>query len=372
VSAVNRRILSCVARPIQDSERPKVATDTIPDDHEFVCLTLGPYIFGTSEDRPAFRLHNAAIYFKSPVALGDHWREMLGSFILDKLYKTELAVVAADAHRKGRASGAVGETVAAFERRAYDALRALLIQGTPFETHVAGLEIRRVFDAGRFREEAMLMRPRTSHPWEGILSIDSHVLETADRVACSLDRIFARTDEFGRLQRGLDHWDRATMEHRLDVRLHALVCAIEALIAPKRGSTQRQFVARCKVIVRAPDADRLLNEIYELRSQVEHSNDWRLAFQQTRSSLSGEDAELLANLRAFQVELIARRAYLRLLLDPTFLESFRSDELIRRFWASVDRVRIWGNPMNIESEVESLFDPHKTEIFEQVMGIDRA
>ena len=255
--------------------------------------------------------------------------------------------------------------VAAFEHRVYNALRALLIQGNPFENYVAGVEIRRVFDAGRFREEVALMRPRTSHPWEGILSISDHVLETADSVARSLDRIFAQPNEFDRLQRGLDHWDQATMEHRADLRLHALVRAIEALIAPDRGRTQGQFVERCKAIANAPYTDLLLNEIYELRSQVEHSNDWRLAFQRTRPSLTADDAELLATLRALQVELIARRAYLRVLLDFALLESLRTDELIKRFWASPDRARIWGDPMNLESEVEKFFDPHKTEIFER-------
>lgn len=361
-----------MTRPILDSEPPPVPVEAIPDDHEFVCLTLGPYVFGAPEDRPAYRLHNAAIYFKSPVAVGDHWAGLLGSFNLDKLNKTRLAFVASEAHKTGEVSEGVGRTVAALENRAYTALRALLIQGNPFETHVAGLEIRRVFDAGRFREEAAMMRPRTSHPWERIFSIDDHALETADAVARSLDKIFARPDEFSRLQRGLDHWDLATMEHRLDLRLHALVRAIEALTAPKRGKTQKQFVDRCKIMTEVSHAEQLLNEIYELRSQVEHSNDWRLAFQRTRPSLAADDAELLATLRVLQVELLARRAYLRVLLDPAFLESFRTDESIRRFWASSDRVRIWRDPINLESEVKSFFDPHKAEIFEQVMKIEQA
>jgi hypothetical protein len=124
--------------------------------------------------------------------------------------------------------------------------------------------------------------------------------------------------------------------------------------------------------VQAPYADQTLNEIYELRSQVEHSNDWRLAFQPTRPSLSDENAELLAMLRALQVEQIARCAYLRVLLDPTFLESFRTDELIRGFWASRDRARMWKDPINLESEIHRVFDPHKAEIFEKVTKIDLA
>jgi hypothetical protein len=121
----------------------------------------------------------------------------------------------------------------------------------------------------------------------------------------------------------------------------------------------------------APHAERLLNEVYELRSQVEHSNDWRLAFRRTRHSLTADDAELLATLRVLQVELMSRRAYLRVLLDSAFLESFRTDELIRQFWTSPDRVWIWRDPMNLESEVKSFFDPHKAEILEEVTRIER-
>jgi hypothetical protein len=198
------------------------------------------------ENHSSYRLQNAAIYFKSPVAVGDHWPKLLGSVSLDKLHKTRLAFVASDAYKAGAVSGGVGRTVAALEDRAYTPLRALLVHGNPFESHVAGMEVRRVFDAGRFREEAALTRRGTSHPWERILSIDDDVLETADGVTRSLKRIFARPDEFSRRQRGLDHWDQATIEHRLDLRLHALVRAIEALTVPDRGKTQKQFVDRCK------------------------------------------------------------------------------------------------------------------------------
>jgi hypothetical protein len=124
-------------------------------------------------------------------------------------------------------------------------------------------------------------------------------------------------------------------------------------------------------VVKAHCADRLLNEIYELRSQVEHSNDWRLAFQGTRPSITDDAAELLAIFRVLQVELIARRAYQRVLLNPAFLDCFRTDELIRAFWASRHRADLWGPPMNLESTVRSVFDHHKTEVLHQVLRLDR-
>lgn len=355
---------------VPDTDAPLPA-DSIPDDHEFVCLTLGPSVFGAPDDRPPFPLDTARIHFRSPVAVGAHWPRLIGTVSLDKLYRTRLAFVASDSNSRRTGSETAGEAIARFEHRAYTALRAILIQGNPFENSVSGLEIRRVFDAGRFREESALMRPRTSHPWEEILSIDDRILQTALSLSRSLHRVFVGPDDFARLRRGLDHWDQATMEHRLDLRLHALVRALEALFAPVRGRTQREFVDRCKVVVYAHRADRLLNEIYELRSQVEHSNDWRLAFQGTRPSFTDDAAELLAIFRVLQVELIARRAYQRVLLDPAFMDCFRTDQSIHALWASRHRADLWGAPMNLESTVRSVFDHHKTEVLQQVLRLER-
>lgn len=358
-----------MTRPVEDT-RPRLSPDSIPDDHDFVCLTLGPAVFGAPDARAPFRLDGTAIYFGSPVKIGDHWLELLGKVSLEKLYRTRLAFVASHMH-SNHASSTVREIIAELETRAYNAMRAILIQGNPFENSTAGLEIRRVFDARRFREESANMRPRTGHHWEKIISIDDHVLDTARDAARSIEKIFASPGEFARLQRGLDHWDQATMEHRLDLRLHTLVRALEALFAPDRGKTQNQFVDRCKVMVKAGHADRLLNEIYELRNQVEHSNDWRLAFRRTRGSMEESDADLLATLRVLQIELITRKAYLRVLLDPTFLEVFRSDDTIRAFWKSQHRERAWGRPIELESEINRSFDPHKPDVLDQVLKVER-
>lgn len=359
-----------MTRPIDETQRPRLSQDPIPDHHDFVCLTLGPRVFGAPEGRSPYRLDTSTIYFNSPVTIGDHWRELLGTVSLDKLYRTRLAFVASDAH-SDRSSKSAGEIIGELETRAYFGMRAILLQGTPFENAAAGLEVRRVFDASRFREESAHMRPRTGHHWEKILSIDDHVLDIAVELNRAMDKVFAAPTEFARLQRGLDHWDLAMMEHRLDLRLHALVRALEALFAPDRGNTQRQFVDRCKVVVKAAHADRLFNEIYELRSQVEHSNDWRLAFRATRGSIDEGKADLLATFRVLQIELIVRRAFLRVLLDPALLQSFRADDTIRAFWKSRDRSRVWGTPMELESEINRFFDLHKAEVLKEVVAVER-
>jgi hypothetical protein len=354
-------------------EAKKETDNAVPPDHELVCLTFGPTLFGGEEGRAARDLRDceASVHFKPPVAVDSHWRSDLGTFAIDKLEKTRLAIVASGPPQVGAPSEEISKFRTWLENHAYNALRGILMQGSPFELIVAGLEIRRTLDAGRMRESASFMRPRTAHPWERILRIDDSVLDTAAVVTHTINAIFATANLFERLKRGLDHWDRATMEHRLDLRLHALVPALEALLAPDRGNTQNQFVDRCKLFATIPNADRVLNEIYELRSQVEHSNDWRLAFHESRPSLSGDDAEALAVLRCYQAELIARAAFLRVLVGPNLLERFANDESIREFWRDIQgRTPLWGAPLKLVSEERRTLNVREKLAFEEAKAID--
>ena len=155
---------------------------------------------------------------------------------------------------------------------------------------------------GRFREESAHMRPRTGHHWEKILSIDDHVLDIAVELNRAMDKVFAAPTEFARLQRGFDHWDLAMMEHRLDFRLHALVRALEALFC----SGSREHTAPICRSLQSGGEGRARRSVIQrnlrTRSQVEHSNDWRLAFRATRGSIDEGKADLLATFRVLQID----------------------------------------------------------------------
>jgi len=347
--------------------------DAIPVDHEFVCLTFGPTAFGGREGNPPRELTGcgATVHFGPPVAVGEHWRSDLGNFTIAKLENTRLAIVASALPQVEASSDKISEFRYTLEYRAYNALRGILIQGSPFELQIAGLEIRGTYDVGRMRDSASFMRPRTAHLWEGILGIDDNILDTTARVTSTLNAIFTTTESFDRLRRGLDHWDRATMEHRLDLRLHALVAALGTLIMPEKGKTKGQFVDRCKVFATIPQADRVLSEIYELRSQVEHSNDWRSVIQEMRPSLTEQEAEALALLRCYQVELIVRAAYLGILLDANLLKRFTSDESIREFWHDIKgRTLLWGRPMNLSTQEERYINIRERKSFDAAKAIE--
>jgi hypothetical protein len=142
-------------------------------------------------------------------------------------------------------------------------------------------------------------------------------------------------------------------------------------MAAEKGNTQGQFVDRCRVFAKIPKADRVLNEIYELRSQVEHSNDWRAAFQENRPLLSGEEAEALAVLRCYQAELITRAAYIRVLLDPNLLKRFENDSGIWEFWHDIaGRNLLWGDAVNLWSEEKRCVNVRMKDVFETAKAVD--
>ena len=141
--------------------------------------------------------------------------------------------------------------------------------------------------------------------------------------------------------------------------------------ATEKGRTQGQFVDRCKVFAMIPQADRVLNEIYELRSQVEHSNDWRSALQELRPSLTDKEAEALALLRCYQAELIVRAAYLRILLDADLLKRFTSVEAIREFWHDIKgRTLLWGAPMNLSTQEDRYINIREKKSFDTAQAIE--
>jgi hypothetical protein len=344
----------------------------VPHDHEFVCLTFGHEVFGAPDGRPARELAGcgAVVHFEPPIAVDSQWKSGLGTFTIDKLEKTRFAIGASAASPTDTSPDAISEFREGLRDHAYMALRGILMQGSPFEAHVAGLEISRTSAVGGMSLSASFMRPRTAHPWERILLIDDSILDTTERATRTLNAIFA-TNSFDRLKRGLDHWDRATMEHRLDLRLHALVPALEALIAPEKGRTKAQFVDRCKVLAKIPQADRVLNEIYELRSAVEHSNDWETALQDARPSLTGEEAVALALLRCYQAELITRATYLRVLLDPNLLKRFASDTAIREVWSDTEsRAILRGAPLNLLSEEKRCLNIRQKQQFDSAKAVE--
>jgi hypothetical protein len=85
--------------------------------------------------------------------------------------------------------------------------------------------------------------------------------------------------EFRRVIRGLDALLGGLKQTGQD-RLHQFVRSLEALIFPDVGDTKRQFTHRCQTFARAAEDTRsLLQEAFDMRSDIEHLHEWDEAVQ---------------------------------------------------------------------------------------------
>jgi len=130
-------------------------------------------------------------------------------------------------------------------------------------------------------------------------------------------------------------------------RVHQYARALEGLILPKIGATEKQFVHRCLTFVGASDKNRqIMRDIFRMRSATEHLHSWDTAVQ----DYPVEEREITALLRTRQAEQLAAAAVLRILTTPSLRTWFEDDARISEFWLLKDHERssIWGAPFRLQ------------------------
>ncbi len=115
-------------------------------------------------------------------------------------------------------------------------------------------------------------------------------------------------------------------------RIHGFVRALEALIYPEIGKTEKQFIHRCSLFA-APSthkdmARQALEEAYKMRCDVEHVHPW----DRSLAKYPMLDREDIAYWRTRQMESLACLAYAKVFADRTLQQHFQSDIALERFW----------------------------------------
>jgi len=126
-------------------------------------------------------------------------------------------------------------------------------------------------------------------------------------------------------------------------RLPNLVKSLEALILPETGKTKEQFKERVGCFLKSAQGHiQKLEDIYQLRSRVEHLHDWIDRF----PDLSRDESAQKINHLCRIAEAIARNVYLKILLEPRFIKVFDNDKSIVSFW---DNIPSWLPSVDITS-----------------------
>jgi hypothetical protein len=180
------------------------------------------------------------------------------------------------------------------------------------------------------------------------------VIREADlRTAVELHRTYSvlrgRLAKSERFSRGCHALKVALEQDYASDRLHGFVRALEALILPEAGKTEKQFVSRCRLFA-GPKAEEAsirgtLQEAYRMRCDIEHMHDWDRSLQMNPAA----EHEHIARWRTRQMEALACSAYRKILSDPNLQLHFRSDATIEAFWKKPDaEIRsTFGNACNI-------------------------
>jgi len=172
-------------------------------------------------------------------------------------------------------------------------------------------------------------------------------LENALSMSVSLKAMEAAQNQFTRFIRGLSVLMDGLKEIHGDERLHQCVRALEALVAPERGHTERQFVHRCQTfVVPVAAAKEIPAESFRMRSDTEHLNEW--------DSQLGKypiaERQIVAWHRTRQIEHLASAAHERVLMDANLQQHFKDEAALQLFWKSTDdstRKGIWGSQIDL-------------------------
>ena len=154
-----------------------------------------------------------------------------------------------------------------------------------------------------------------------------------------------------RLFRTLHVYTEARTTKDILDRLHQYCRCIDGLILPDAGQTKRQFKSRTELFI-GPRHHEMMDEIYDVRSAVEHLHENRYleSFDRaTRLDLLKKEAI---------AEHIARTALAQILGHNALWPHFANTSALAKFWALtvIERRNIWGDPSDPMDAIAE-FDP---------------
>ena len=110
-------------------------------------------------------------------------------------------------------------------------------------------------------------------------------------------------------------------------RLHQFIRCVEGFLLPDPGRTKRQFKSRTELFL-GPHKHKLVNELYEIRSNIEHLHSPFELYPEVEHTTAQETIFM----RALQAEYIARTLLVEILLSDDLSDLFRSEDALRTFW----------------------------------------
>ena len=281
------------------------------------------------------------------------WPEWLGTLTVDELQEPGLVLYATSPSRRPEVLDAEHDSL---QRAVQDVFHGLTLHGVPSFNKGANIVGANVNGELRVRRYSNLQELRTA---SGLPPFVVGIAEL-QRAVTAGQRLREMQDEnvnspvnarWARLLRGVSVLLKANLAaNEFGDRLHQFVRVLEALIKPRIQQSRRDFAHRAQtfVVANAPTA-RILDEMYDLRSHVEHVH----AAMDALATGSREERIATVNLRTRQADVLARVALGRVIESDVLYETFSTDDRVDEFWRLRDdqRRQQWGERIDLRKIV---------------------
>jgi hypothetical protein len=339
-------------------------------DSDFCCLALkGPRLQLKQEYTvlPGLTVNNTQNEFE----LQPHWVEWLGSIQADSFRDSTLYITATLQSGHDAGSGPAQDFLDKRVRLLHYALVLLGCGYNEATLMVGGNTLGGGLHIGPVRSG---LTPCYRPYYRKHKRIGTADLERSTTILTSLEHIYSHAPNppYKRLRKGFNLWIRGAEETQdWNERLHSFIRASEAIIKPTiiirrrrlpgkntlKTSSRRitaTFVSRGQTVIgHSKASERLLNQLYDIRSSVEHIKDIMPAVKKVRG-ISGNEA---FGFRVLQSEILASMIYSHILGNPELMESFSTERKVEGFWHRTEskRQKTWGGAIDLQGQARDQF-----------------
>jgi hypothetical protein len=275
------------------------------------------------------------VFDSFPFTVEDHWENWLGTIQFKELKECNLSLVrtATEGWSDGQLStygGTVDMELLSYIDSVFAMIRLLGTIEYKNAFVLAGCVENELPTCRHFGKCEKFKITRGCLPWA--------IREEDLRTAITLQKAYALLKNTAdpqkyRFSRGLYALHAAFKQYFASNRLHGFVRALEALILPEIGKTEKQFVSRCALFA-GPKSNETaireaLQEAYRMRCDIEHVHDWDRSIP---SKYLDSDRENVALWRTRQMEELTSAVYRKILSDKSLQPKFCDDSTIESFW----------------------------------------
>ncbi len=301
------------------------------DDDKFALLALKSVRSAISSHKTATLSDGTSVFTElQPMFEGQpHWIEWLGSLRIERLREANVVLLLSEPSSNPKILDAQHVRLDNHLTKVFYLLRLALVVEYDGADMLLGSFLRGEAQIRQVSEVPGFRPTRGSAP--DSVTIDS--LQKAVTRVGHLDAMELQLPKFARFIRGLNTLVEGLRHEVGQDRIHQFVRSLEALILPDTGRTRTQFVRRCQTFAKAgADAEQVLAEAFDMRSDTEHLHDWVRCLQ----SYPVNDRKNIALQRTRQMERLACFAYCKILDDTVLSRHFESEDGLREFWTSID------------------------------------